>query len=154
MKEHQYTITVTWTGNTGEGTKHYRSYLRDHEIRITGKPVIPGSSDPHFRGDPHRHNPEEMLVSSLSTCHMLWFLHLASEAGVVVTAYEDQAAGTMSETPDGGGQFTSVTLHPVVTVQEEPMIPLVDALHHRAHELCFIARSVNFPVHHDPVTKL
>ncbi|MEO6879209.1 MAG: OsmC family protein, partial [Gemmatimonadaceae bacterium] len=133
---HQYAIRVNWTGNTGTGTSHYRAYERAHEISAPGKPAISGSSDPAFRGDAGRYNPEELLVASLSSCHMLWCLHLASEAGVVVTAYRDDAVGTMRETGDGGGAFSEVILRPVVTAQRGATAAVVSELHHRAHALC------------------
>lgn len=148
-RTHSYTATVTWTGNTGAGTASYRGYSRDHEIALPGKPPIAGSSDPAFRGNPARVNPEEMLVCSLSTCHMLWFLHLACEAGVVVESYEDLPDGEMTEAADGAGQFTRVTLRPKVTISKGDATRMA-ALHHRAHEMCFIARSVNFPVLCEP----
>lgn len=148
-RTHSYTATVTWTGNTGAGTAYYRAYSRDHDVAFPGKPVIAGSSDAAFRGDPARVNPEEMLVASLSTCHMLWFLHLACEAGVVVEAYEDSPLGEMAEAADGGGQFTRVTLRPRVTISRGDAATLPH-LHERAHALCFIARSVNFPVVCEP----
>lgn len=144
-RTHRYTMDVVWTGNEGTGTSGYRAYRRDHDIAADGKATIAGSSDPAFRGDPKRWNPEEMLVASLSTCHMLWFLHLASDAGLVVTEYTDAPVGTMAETPDGGGHFKEVVLHPSVTVSAGDT-SRSDALHHEAHEKCFIAASVNFPV--------
>lgn len=154
-KRHNYRVRVTWTGNTGSGTGSYRAYARAHEITVPGnadgpaKPPIPGSSDPAFRGDPARWNPEELLVASLSACHKLWYLHLCSQAGIIVTAYEDDAEGVMVEADDGAGRFESVTLRPRVriTAASDPALAL--ALHGRAHELCFIARSVNFPVRHE-----
>jgi organic hydroperoxide reductase OsmC/OhrA len=154
MKQHHYKLTVTWTGNRGNGTASYTAYDRNHIIAATGKPAIPASSDPAFRGDPTRYNPEELLVASLSTCHMLWFLHLCTTAGVVVVDYIDEAAGVMEETADGGGRFTEVTLFPVITVTETAMIEKADALHADANRLCFIANSCNFPVHHKPVYKV
>jgi len=150
-KTHNYETTVTWTGNTGSGTSGYRDYERSHEICADGKPAIPGSSDPAFRGDPARWNPEELLVASLSQCHMLWFLHLCSAAGVVVTSYRDQPIGTMTETEDGGGHFTEIALRPEVGFAEPAQAARATELHKRAHELCFIANSVNFPVRCDPV---
>lgn len=144
-REHRYEVAVVWTGNAGTGTSAYRAYRRDHDIAVAGKAPIAGSSDPAFRGDPKRWNPEELLVASLSACHMLWFLHLASEAGLVVTEYADAPAGTMVETADGGGYFSEVVLHPAVTVSAGDT-GRADALHHQAHEKCFIAKSVNFPV--------
>ena len=144
-KTHRYTMDIVWTGDDGTGTSGYRAYRRDHDIAADGKATIAGSSDLAFRGDPKRWNPEELLVASLSSCHMLWFLHLASEAGLVVTGYEDAPVGTMVETADGGGHFSEVVLHPSVTVSAGDT-DRADALHHAAHEKCFIARSVNFPV--------
>jgi organic hydroperoxide reductase OsmC/OhrA len=143
---HTYSAYLTWTGNRGSGTSHYRAYERAHEIRFANKPAISCSSDPAFRGDPTRHNPEELLVASVSSCHMLWFLHLASDAGVVVVEYTDDARGTMEETTDGGGHFTEVVLRPTVTTTTEVEQSRMNALHERAHALCYIARSVNFPV--------
>src|SRR3954471_12176010 len=115
-RTHEYTAEVRWTGNRGTGTSGYRDYDRAHDVGADGKPAIAGSSDPAFRGDRDRYNPEELLVASLSQCHMLWFLHLATEAGIVVTDYRDRAVGTMVEDADGGGRFAEVTLRPAVTV--------------------------------------
>ncbi len=151
---HQYKTTLKWTGNTGSGTSHYRQYERSHTISIEQKPDILGSSDPAFRGDKTRHNPEDLLVSSLSACHMLWYLHLCAEHGVVVTDYVDIATGTMQETEDGSGRFTEVTLNPVVTVTDLAMVDKANALHEQANKMCFIANSCNFPVHHRPQCKL
>jgi organic hydroperoxide reductase OsmC/OhrA len=150
--EHNYRVSTVWTGNRGPGTSNYRAYARDHEISVDGKtaPVL-CSSDPAFRGDPSRYNPEELLVGSLSACHMLWFLHLCADAGIVVTDYRDDAAGTMVEHPDGGGQFRKVILKPRAVITDPNRIAEATALHSRAHELCFIARSLNFPVEHQPI---
>jgi organic hydroperoxide reductase OsmC/OhrA len=149
-KTHHYTSTVIWKGNLGTGTNDYRSYARDHEISIPDKPPIPGSSDPAFRGDHSRYSPEDLLVSSLSGCHMLWYLHLCATNRVVVIHYEDKASGEMVENSDGSGQFTHVTLRPRVTVSQSAMIGTAKKLHADAHRMCFIARSINFPVRHLP----
>ncbi len=149
-KKHHYTTKLQWTGNKGTGTSDYKSYQRDHKILVNGKQEIACSSDPSFRGDPTRYNPEEFLVASLSSCHMLWYLHLCAVNGVVVTGYTDQAEGTMVENPDGGGQFSSVTLYPNVTVESEAMIKKAMELHEEANKRCFISSSCNFPVHHQP----
>jgi organic hydroperoxide reductase OsmC/OhrA len=151
-REHRYQVTVEWTGNTGTGTAGYRTYERRHEIGAPGsaKPGIPGSSDPAFRGDAARWNPEELLVASLSTCHQLWYLHLCADAGVVVTAYVDRAEGTMVEEASGAGQFTRVVLRPTVTVAPGADVARARALHADAHAMCYVARSVNFPVEHEP----
>ena len=147
--QHQYIATIQWTGNKGTGTDHYRNYDRSHEIIIENKPTIAGSSDPAFRGDATKHNPEDLLLSSLAACHMLWYLHVCAEAGVIVTNYIDHATGTMTETANGSGRFTEVVLHPIVTIVAEHMITKANELHRKAHELCFIANSVNFPVRHE-----
>lgn len=148
--QHSYGITVTWTGNRGAGTASYTSYGRDHEIRACGVPTISGSADPAFRGDPGSWNPEQLLVASLSQCHMLWYLHLASAAGITVTAYEDQAKGTLGVAADGAGQFTRVTLRPRVVLSPDSDLARALSLHGEVSKYCFIARSVNFPVDHDP----
>jgi organic hydroperoxide reductase OsmC/OhrA len=152
--QHYYTTTITWTGNNGTGTNDYRGYERSHTVTAEGKSIIEVSSDPKFRGDPSKYNPEELLVSSLSSCHMLWYLHLCAVNGVTVIEYSDHATGTMEENKDGSGQFTEVTLHPKVTVADASMVDQANALHHKANTMCFIARSVKFPVNHKPVTKV
>jgi organic hydroperoxide reductase OsmC/OhrA len=151
--QHNYALTLKWTGNKGEGTSTYRAYERSHSILIDNKMEILASSDPAFRGDKTKHNPEELLVASLSSCHLLSYLHVCVMAGVVVVDYVDHATGTMVETADGGGHFTEVTLHPVVTVAESSMKEKANELHKKASELCFIAHSVNFPVHHQATSK-
>ncbi|PTT21166.1 peroxiredoxin [Chryseobacterium sp. HMWF028] len=151
-KEHHYKITIQGTGNQGTGTSGYRDYERSHIISAENKAVIEGSSDPAFRGDRKKHNPEEMFLSSISSCHMLWYLHFCSEAGIIVTDYTDEATGIMTETTSGSGYFTEVVLHPTVTVAEESMKEKAEQLHHKANGYCFIANSVNFPVKHIPTT--
>ncbi len=146
MTRHAYTVTVTWTGNRGSGTSRYTGYDRSHEIAAHGKPSIVGSSDPHFRGDATRWNPEELLVASVSACHQLWYLHLACEAGISVVDYADAAEGSMIEDASGGGSFSEIVLHPKVTIAGGGDAAVAMALHARAHALCFIANSVNFPI--------
>lgn len=149
-RTHRYTATTRWTGNRGEGTANYRSYARDHVSEADGRPPIPASSDPSFRGDPARWNPELLLVASLSQCHMLWYLHLCAVGGVVVEEYVDEAEGTMAEDPSGAGRFAEVVLRPRVVVADEAMVERARELHAPASERCFIANSVNFPVRHEP----
>ncbi|MEQ1688960.1 MAG: OsmC family protein [Sphingopyxis sp.] len=120
MNEHHYRLHLDWTGNRGAGTADYRAYGREHRLSARGKPDIAGSSDPAFRGDAGAWNPEELLVASISACHQLWYLHLAAEAGIIVTAYVDDPVGVMTEDADGGGHFTAVTLHPRVTLADAP----------------------------------
>lgn len=146
---HRYRVGVEWTGNRGTGTDGYRNYARANVIRVDGKPDIAGSSDPAFHGDATRHNPEDMLVAALSTCHMLAYLHMAMLAGVVVTAYTDAAEGVM-ETAGNGGHFTEVVLHPAVTISRASDPAKARAAHVDAHHACLIASSVNFPVRCEP----
>jgi organic hydroperoxide reductase OsmC/OhrA len=150
LDEHSYALTVRWTGNLGGGTASYRGYSRDHDVEIPGLPVLKGSADPTFHGDRNRYNPEQLLLAALSQCHMLSFLHVAVKHGVVVTAYEDQASGLMRTNRDGSGQFESVTLKPRVTVADPASVESLEELHTEANKVCFIARSVNFPVLHEP----
>jgi organic hydroperoxide reductase OsmC/OhrA len=149
-KQHNYSLTVKWTGNMGTGTSNYKDFERSHSILVTNKAEILGSSDGAFRGDKTKHNPEELLLASVSSCHMLWYLHLCSVEGVVVTGYIDSASGAMVETPNGGGRFTEITLRPAVTITDVAMTDKANALHEKASEMCFIANSLNFPVHHEP----
>jgi organic hydroperoxide reductase OsmC/OhrA len=149
-REHHYAVAVEWTGNHGSGTSAYRAYGRDHVVSAPGKPAIAGSSDPAFRGDAARWNPEELLVASVSQCHMLWYLHLAAEAGIAVLDYRDAAEGVMIETADGGGGFAAVVLKPQILVAAGCDRGQALALHEAAHEKCFIANSVKFPVRCEP----
>jgi organic hydroperoxide reductase OsmC/OhrA len=145
MKTHHYALELNWTGNTGAGTKTYAGYSRNHEFFSTGKPVVPGSSDPSFRGDPKRYNPEELLLAAIANCHMLWYLHFCSENKITVTHYTDQPTATMQEETNGAGKFTEAVLHPQVTISNGDA-GLAHALHDKAHEFCFVAQSLNFPV--------
>jgi len=147
---HHYEVNVFWTGNRGTGTSAYRDYGRDHSVTAVGLPTLLGSADRTFHGDRERWNPEQLLVTALSQCHMLSYLHVAVLHGVVVTKYEDTATGTLVLNPDGSGEFESVTLHPKISVADPATEALALALHAEAGAKCFIARSVNFPVHHEP----
>jgi len=149
-KTHAYSIALTWTGNTGQGTAGYKAYARDHVFSGPGKPDLPGSSDPAFRGDGARYNPEELLVAALASCHMLWYLHLCADAGVTVLAYRDEPSGTMVEDAVKGGYFAQATLRPKVTIAKGSDAAKARALHGAAHQKCYVANSVNFPVVCEP----
>ncbi|MEM9300141.1 MAG: OsmC family protein [Bacteroidota bacterium] len=155
MKKHNYQTLLEWTGNLGNGTKNYKSYSRDHCLTIEGKqhPVL-GSSDPSFRGNPSRYNPEELFLASISNCHMLWYLHLCSVNDIVVLDYVDRATAIMEEDKTGSGHFTEVTLHPHVKVKDEEMIEKANGLHEKANQFCFIANSCNFTIKHEPKTEV
>ncbi len=145
QKEHNYIVNVRWTGNLGSGTDHYTHYSRNHDISVAGKATLHASADTPFRGEADKYNPEDMLLSALSTCHMLWYLHLCADAGVIVTAYTDTAEATLVQTGQGG-HFSKATLNPIVTVSQPSRIDKARELHKKAHECCFIANSVNFEV--------
>ena len=149
IREHRYALRSVWTGNRGTGTSGYRDYDRTVRVAVDGKAVLEASADKPFRGDPAKWNPEDLLLAALSECHLLSYLHACVEAGVVVESYSDEATGLMTEAGRGGGAFTEVVLHPRVVVAEASMIPAAQAAHAQAHEWCFIANSVNFPVRHD-----
>ncbi|GGZ41183.1 peroxiredoxin [Echinicola pacifica] len=151
---HHYQTLIEWTGNTGMGTRGYMAYQRNFEVKTEGKAKLMGSSDPQFRGDASRHNPEELFLSSIASCHMLWYLHLCAEAGVSVVHYEDHAEGIMTENKNGSGQFSEVVLYPVVTVESEDMKHKAMEIHKGAHEHCFIANSCNFPIKQKPVIRI
>ena len=149
--QHRYALTVTWTGNTGDGTGTYRGYRRTHTVVADGLPELLCSADRTFHGDRDRWNPEQLLLASLAQCHMLSYLHVCVTEGVVVTRYVDRATGAMRTEPDGSGRFTEAVLHPEVTVTDAAMVEAATRAHHRANELCFIANSVSFPIRHEPV---
>ena len=147
---HEYTARVVWTGNRGEGTAHYRAYDRTWDIAVPGKPVVHCSNDPLLGGDPGKMNPEDLLLSALSACHMLWYLHYASDAGLRVLGYEDSPLGQGELGPGGAGRFVKATLRPRVTLLAGSDLAAAEAIHHRIHAVCFIARSVSFPVDYEP----
>ena len=149
--QHNYKLHMKWTGNSGTGTSGYREYSRSYTLSVDNKPELYGSSDPTFRGDKTKYNPEDLLLASLSACHMLSYLHVCVNAGIVVIDYTDNATGVMMTTSNGGGHFTEVVLNPVVTITDASRIDEANALHKKARELCFIANSVNFEVKHKPV---
>jgi organic hydroperoxide reductase OsmC/OhrA len=151
IHEHKYTLTTVWNGNTGEGTKNIRAYDRSHTVTIEGKPALQLTTDNPYVGDPSKLNPEDLLVSAISSCHMLSYLYVCALEGIVITAYTDNATGMMIEKENGGGSFKEVTLNPICTVADEGMIEKAIELHHKAHEICFIANSVNFPVNCHPI---
>jgi organic hydroperoxide reductase OsmC/OhrA len=148
-EHHEYTARVRWTGASQGPTTSYQSYSREHEYQSGNKPAVRASADPHFRGDASLYNPEEMLVIALSTCHLLSYLAICARAGIHVVAYEDEAHGTM-EVRDGKVRFTDVLLRPRVTVAKATDLGRATAMHDQAHDECYIASSVNFPVRHEP----
>ena len=146
MPTHDYTTRIQWTGNRGEGTAYYKAYDRTWDIAVPGKALVHCSNDPLLGGDPGKMNPEDLLLSALSACHMLWYLHYASEAGVVVMAYSDSPVGVGEVGRGGAGRFRTATLRPQVLVASGTDLATAEAIHHQIHDVCFIARSVNFPV--------
>ncbi|MEM9917338.1 MAG: OsmC family protein [Bacteroidota bacterium] len=155
MKQHHYKAKIQWTGNLGQGTQTYSAYSRAHTIHIEGKYAdLLASSDPSFRGDSSKYNPEELFLSSLSACHMLWYLHLCTVHKIEVVAYSDDASGTMEEAKNGSGRFTAVTLHPEVEIADADKVEKAKQLHEEANQMCFIANSCNFVIAHKPSIKV
>ncbi len=150
-KNHFYHPIIEWTGNKGSGTFDYRSYSRSHTISLEGKPDILASSDSSFRGEKYKHNPEDLFVASISGCHMLWYLHLCADDGVVVLKYTDRAEGIMIIESDGSGYFEQVILRPEVIIAPDSSLDRAKALHEDAHRMCFIANSCKFPILYEPV---
>ena len=153
VKEHHFNVKTTWTGNKGEGTRDYTAYSRDHIFTIDNKADLLASADPAFLGDGTKHNPEDLLVSSISACHMLWYLHLCASNGITIVDYKDDASGILTVTEKSGGSFTEMTLRPIVIITDQTQIERAIELHKEANKMCFIANSCNFPVHHFPVCK-
>jgi len=152
MRTHEYRTQLTWDGNRGDGTSNYATYGREYRVAIDGKPELNGSADPTFRGDATKHNPEDLLLAAVSSCHMLSYLALCALGSIEVVAYQDDAVGQMVFHKDGSGEFTEIVLHPVVTIRSGDLEKATQ-LHERAHEICFIARSCNFPIRHEPLMK-
>lgn len=150
-KEHEYVARLTWDGNLGDGTASYERYGRQYVVQINGKADLRGSADPQFRGDAALHNPEDLFLAAISTCHMLSYLALCARQGVNVVAYEDEARGTLRFDGTGGGRFVEVTLHPRVTISADSDLALARELHGEAHETCYVASSCSVPIHHRPV---
>lgn len=150
-REHRYRIATHWTGNLGSGTSAYKGYKRDHELSAPGKSApIAGSSDPAFRGDPTRYNPEELLLGAVAACHMLWVLHLCADAGIVVTDYRDESEGVLVEHADGSGEFTHIVLRPRMAITHSARSQDAADIHRKAHAVCALARSVKFEVLCEP----
>lgn len=147
---HTYKLILKWTGNKGKGTSSYRDYDRNHDIFIDNKLTLKGSADPTFHGDKTAHNPEDLLLASLSACHMMSYLHVCVKNRIIVTDYIDNATGTMVVNADGSGHFIEVILNPIVTITDVSLLEKANQLHEEANKLCFIANSVNFPVKHNP----
>ena len=145
-KIHEFPTHITWTGNRGTGTSAYRAYDRTWDMKAEGKEIIQCSNDPMLGGDSSKYNPEDMLIASLASCHMLWYLHLCSDAGVTVLMYEDNPVGVGESEPSGKGRFIEAILRPKITISAESDEEKAVAIHDEIHNYCFIARSVNFPV--------
>ena len=146
MKQHDYTARVVWTGNRGQGTATYKGYDRTWNVETPGKPVIHCSNDPLLGGDPTLHNPEDLLIAALASCHMLWYLHLASNAGIAVQGYRDDPLAVGEGEIGGAGRFLRATLRPEIVVPAGTDLAKAEAIHHEISKVCYIARSVIFPV--------
>ena len=147
---HHYAAKITWHGRRDGLPFDYRSYDRTHRVEIEGKPAFIASADPTFLGDSSLYNPEDMLVVALSSCHMLSYLAICARARVTVLSYTDEAEGVMVMDQPDTGRFSDVLLKPVVELAPGSDVEKARSFHAMAHKVCFIARSVNFPVRCEP----
>lgn len=144
MKKHDFQCKIDWCGNLGTGTSAYHEYSRDHLLNQDHKySSIQCSSDPIFRGDKTKYNPEEFFIASVASCHMLWYLHLCADRGVVVIDYQDEVSAELILNEDGSGKINNIVLKPQIKITNAKDIELAQSLHHEAHRFCFIAASVN-----------
>lgn len=145
-RTHDYRATTTWVGRTPDEPWDYPTYSRSYTVSVIGKPDLSGSATPVFHGNHEKHNPEDLFLAAVSACHMLSYLALCARRGVEVLHYVDEARGVLELHREGGGQFTEIELRPCVTLAGEADAALAEALHTRAHELCFIANSCRCPI--------
>ncbi|MEO8535864.1 MAG: OsmC family protein [Flavobacterium sp.] len=147
--KHTFKATANWTSKQNPEDSTKRFYSKSHKISIEGKPVLNVSAAKAFKGDPELYNPEDLLLSSLVSCHMMSYLYVCSQNGIEVLKYLDNAEATLEVNPDGSGRFTEVRLNPKVVIADSDKIQLALELHKKANQLCFIANSCNFPVLHN-----
>jgi organic hydroperoxide reductase OsmC/OhrA len=148
VAEAHYYSKLVWSGAALGATKSVEAYSREFRAEINGKSALLGSADPAFHGDPALHNPEDLLMVALSACHMLSYLAVCAHAGILVASYEDSAVGTLARR-DGRLRFIDVLLRPKVMLGDGSDIAKAKAMHEKAHDICIIGNSVNFPVRHE-----
>lgn len=146
---HLFKATLNWSSNKKQEETISKFYNKSHQIKIEGKPVLDISAAKAFKGDPSLYNPEDLLLSSLVSCHMMSYLYVCSQNGIEVLEYSDNAEATLEVSPDGSGRFTEVRLKPKVKISNPDKVELALELHTKANKLCFIANSCNFPVLHE-----
>jgi organic hydroperoxide reductase OsmC/OhrA len=143
--EHHFASTTIWSGARFGPTETYAGYSREFRTEIMGKGAIEGSAAGAFRGDESRVNPEDLLIAAVSSCHLLSYLAECARSGILVVGYVDETTATMAW-KDGKMRITEVTLRPKVSIAAGGDLELAEALHEKAHDVCFIASSVNFPI--------
>lgn len=146
--KHLFKAAINWTSKQNPPDSTKRFYSKSHQIKIEGKPVLEVSAAKAFKGDPELYNPEDLLLSSLVSCHMMSYLYVCSQNGIEVLEYSDNAEATLEVSPNGSGRFVAAKLYPKVKILNPEQIQLALDLHQKANELCFIANSCNFPVMH------
>lgn len=147
--KHLFKAELKWTSNQNLEDVTKRFYSKSHQIKIEGKPVLDISAAKAFKGDPELYNPEDLLLSSLVSCHMMSYLYVCAQNGIEVLGYSDNAEATLEVSPDGSGRFVEVRLFPKVKIVNSDQVELALELHKKANQLCFIANSCNFPVLHE-----
>lgn len=152
--KHLFKAEVDWTSNQKPSDSTKRFYSKTHQIIIEGKPVLNVSAAKAFKGDPELYNPEDLLLSSLVSCHMMSYLYVCAQNDIEVLEYSDNAEATLEVAADGSGRFVAVRLYPKVKISNSDKIELAVELHTKANQLCFIANSCNFPVLHEASCKI
>jgi organic hydroperoxide reductase OsmC/OhrA len=145
--KHLFKAVLNWTSK--KEVSSLKIYSKNHQVKIEGKPILEVSAAKAFKGDPELYNPEDLLLSSLVSCHMMSYLYVCSQNGIEVLEYSDNAEATLKVNPDGSGRFVEVKLFPKVKISNSDQIELALDLHFKANQLCFIANSCNFPVLHE-----
>jgi len=147
--KHLFKAEANWTSSPNPEQSASKFYSKSHKIVIEGKPVLNVSAAKAFKGDPELYNPEDLLLSSLVSCHMMSYLYVCSQNGIEILEYSDNAEATLEVSPDGSGRFVEVVLKPKVKISNPDKTDLALELHTKANQLCFIANSCNFPVLHE-----
>ncbi|MGV0996986.1 OsmC family protein [Empedobacter falsenii] len=145
---HLFKVALNWIKKESKMDSSTRIYTKSHHISIEGKPDLEVSAAKAFKGDPNLYNPEDLLLSSLTSCHMMSYLYCCAQHKIEVISYQDHSEATLQVNPDGSGKIVKVDLFPDIIISDSSQIELALSLHKKANELCFIANSCNFPVYH------
>jgi organic hydroperoxide reductase OsmC/OhrA len=152
--KHLFKAKLNWFSTIKEEVSTSKIYTKNHTITIEGKDILDVSAAKAFKGDPSLYNPEDLLLSSVVSCHMMSYLYVCSQNGIEVVSYTDAADATLEVLESGSGRFTQVRLYPKVIIRQKEKITEAISLHKKANELCFIANSCNFHIIHEPLCEV